>query len=74
MANLNNSIPQLPHTLHTSGSADSNHDNYDRSLLSDIDPSLKTQPIATSSRSTIWSGGNGLRWVPPSRIHKYLGF
>ena len=28
--------------------------------------SLRTQPIAASSRSTIWSGGNGLRWVPPS--------
>ena len=26
--------------------------------------SLRTQPIAASSRSTIWSGGNGLRWVP----------
>ena len=38
MANLNNSTPQLPHTLHASGSADSNHDTYDRSLLSDIDP------------------------------------
>ena len=38
MANLKNSIPQLPHTLHISGSAVINHDNYDRSLLSDIDP------------------------------------
>ena len=36
--------------------------------------SLRTQPIAASSRSTIWSGGNGLRWVPPSWIHEYLGF
>ena len=31
-----------------------------------INTSLRTQPIAASSRSTIWSGGNGLRWVPPS--------
>ena len=38
MANLNNSIPQLPPSLHISGSAVFNHDNYDRSLLSDIDP------------------------------------
>ena len=28
--------------------------------------SLRTQPIAASLRSTIWFGGNGLRWVPPS--------
>ena len=35
---LTNSIPQLPHTLHISGSAVINHDNYDRSLSSDIDP------------------------------------
>ena len=28
--------------------------------------SLRSQPIAASSRSTIWSGGNCLRWVPPS--------
>ena len=31
-----------------------------------IHSSLRTQPIAASSRSTIWSGGNGLRWMPPS--------
>ena len=29
-------------------------------------PSLRTQLISASSRSTIWSGGNGLRWVTPS--------
>ena len=28
--------------------------------------SLRTQSIAASSRSTIWSGENGLLWVPPS--------
>ena len=39
-ANLKNSNPQLPHTLHTSGSAVINHDNYDRSLLGDIDPNF----------------------------------
>ena len=38
MANLKNSIPQLPHTMHISGSAVFNHDNHDMSLLSDIDP------------------------------------
>ena len=38
MANPNNSIPQLPQSLHIGGSAVFNHDNYDRSLLSDIDP------------------------------------
>ena len=25
-------------------------------------------------RSTMWSGGEGLRWVPPSLIHEYLVF
>ena len=32
MANLKNSIPQLPHTLHISGTAVINHDNYDRPI------------------------------------------
>ena len=41
MANLKYSIPQLPHTLHIGGSAVFNYDNYDRSLLSDIDPDFK---------------------------------
>ena len=43
--------------------------NYDDVCLADAIRelcSLRTQPIAASSRSTIWSGGNGLRWVPPS--------
>ena len=38
MVNLNNSIPQLPPSLHIGGSAVFNHDKYDRNLLSDIDP------------------------------------
>ena len=38
MANLNNRVPQLPYTLDTGGSVVTKYDNYDRSLLSDIDP------------------------------------
>ena len=40
MASFNNSIPQLPSSSHTGSSAVINYDNYDRSLLSDIDPDL----------------------------------
>ena len=40
MANLNNRVPQLPYTLDTGGSVVTKYDNYDRSLLSDIDPNF----------------------------------
>ena len=40
MARFNNSMPQLQPSSHTGSSAVINNDNYDRSLLSDINPDL----------------------------------
>ena len=55
MASFNNSIPQLPSSSHTGSSAVINYDNYDRSLLSDIDPDLNYATILLLTLNTIMS-------------------